>query len=88
MKKDGLLLKTLMRPLLNLDLSNGQFFRHEGLAGGKYEDWVTEQVGEFGEVISLGQSFTRMARAVQERDRFLEQMEALLKPYVESWEDI
>ncbi len=49
------------------------------LSKGQYEDLPTEQMGQFSEIISLGQSFTRMVAAVQKRDRVLAQQVTELK---------
>ena len=43
------------------------------LSRGKYEDLPGEQMGRIREIVSLGESFTRMVEAVQERDISLEQ---------------
>jgi signal transduction histidine kinase/ActR/RegA family two-component response regulator len=43
--------------------------RVSALSEAQYEALPVEQMGEFGEIVSLGHSFNRMVEAVQERDR-------------------
>ncbi len=45
----------------------------DALSRGQYQKLTSEQMETFTEMVSLGQSFNRMAAAVQERDRFMEQ---------------